>query len=109
MRKIALIVIFLSTLNCVLFAQSESADEPNVPPANSPAPKQKLIIPDLGIECVYVKAGKFRMGSAESGPNDEKPVHQVKIGRGYWMSTCEITQAQWRALMGTLSHALPLG
>jgi len=101
MRKIALIVIFLSTLNSVLYAQSESADEPNVPPANSPTPKQNLIIPGLGVECVYIKAGKFRMGSAESGPNDEKPVHQVKISRGYWMGTCEVTQAQWFALMGT--------
>jgi len=41
------------------------------------------------------------MSSAESGPNDEKPVHQVTISRGYWMRTCEITQAQWGALMGT--------
>jgi len=70
MRKNALIVIFLSTLNRVLFAQSESADEPNVPPASSPASKQKLIIPSLGIECVYIQAGKFRMGSEESGPNE---------------------------------------
>ena len=95
MRKIALIVVFLSTLNCVSFAQAKPAEELNAPP------KQNRIIPDLGIECVYVKAGTFRMGSAESGPNDEKPVHEVKISRGYWMGTCEITQAQWRALMGT--------
>ncbi len=101
MRKIALIVIFLSTLNCVLFAQSESADEPNVPSAGSPASKQNRIIPDLGIECVYVQAGTFKMGSAESGPNDEKPVHDVKISHGFWMVTCEINQAQWRTLMGT--------
>ena len=95
MRTIALIVIFLSILNCALFAQAESADELNAPL------KQNRIIPDLGIECVYVKAGTFQMGSAESGPDDEKPVHQVKISRDYWMGACEITQAQWRALMGT--------
>jgi formylglycine-generating enzyme required for sulfatase activity len=95
MRIIALIVIFLSTLNCVLFAQAESADEPNAPT------KQNWIVPDLGIKCIYIEAGTFQMGSAESGPNDEKPVHEVKISRGYWMGTCEITQAQWLALMGT--------
>jgi len=97
MRRIALVVLFLSNFICLSFAQAEPTDEPNT----TPAPKQILIIPDLGIECVYVKAGTFRMGSAESGPNDEKPVHQVKIRRGYWMGTCEITQAQWLALMGT--------
>ena len=97
MRRIVLVVLFLSNLNCVLFAQAKPAEEPNAPQA----PKQNRIIPDIGIECVYVKAGKFRMGSAESGPNDEKPVHQVEISRDYWMGTCEITQAQWRVLMGT--------
>jgi len=95
MQKIALIIILLSTLYYALFAQVESVDESNN------RPKQKRIIPDLGIECVYIKAGAFRMGSAESGPDDEKPVHQVKISRDYWMGTCEITQAQWLALMGT--------
>jgi len=95
MRTVALIVIFLSILNCVLFAQAESADESNT------HPKQNRTIADLGIECVYIQAGTFQMGSAESGPDDEKPVHQVKINRDFWMSTCEITQAQWLALMGT--------
>lgn len=95
MRTVSLIVLSLSIANCVVFAQAGSPDEPNAPS------EQNLFIPDLGIECIYVKAGTFRMGSAESGPNDEKPVHQVTISRDYWMSACEITQAQWRALMGT--------
>jgi formylglycine-generating enzyme required for sulfatase activity len=95
MRIITIIIIFLSPLNCVLFAQAESADEPNTPS------KKNWIVPDLGIKCTYIESGTFQMGSAESGPNDEKPVHEVKISRGFWMGTCEITQAQWLALMGT--------
>ena len=101
MRRIVLVVLFLSNFNCVSFAQAKPADEPNTPRATRPAPEQNRIIHDLGIECVYVKAGTFRMGSAESGPNDEKPVHEVNISRSFWMGTCEITQAQWLALMGT--------
>ena len=93
--RIALIVVFLSILICFSFTQAKSADEPNIPL------KKNRIIPGLGIKCNYVKAGTFRMGSAESGPNDEKPVHEVNISRSFWMGTCEITQAQWRALMGT--------
>jgi len=100
--RIVLLVLFLSNLNFVSFARAKPADEPNAPS------KKNRIIPDIGIECVYVKAGTFRIGSAESGPNDEKPVHQINISRSFWMGTCEITQAQWRALMGALSHALPL-
>ena len=95
MGRIVIFVIFLTIFNCVSFAQARAADEPNTPP------EQNRIIPDLGIKCVLIEAGTFRMGSAESGPNDEKPVHQVKIGCGYWMGTCEITQAQWHAMMGT--------
>jgi len=95
MRTIVIIVVFLTSLNYVSFSRAKSADELNAPS------KKNRIIPDLDIKCVYVNAGSFRMGSAESGPDDEKPVHQVKISGHYWMSACEITQAQWRALMGT--------
>ncbi len=101
MQKIALVVVFLMILNCMSLSLAKSADESSVPPTTKPGPEENRIIPDLGIKCVYVKAGTFRMGSAESGPNDEKPVHEVQISRGYWMGTCEITQAQWRALMVT--------
>jgi sulfatase modifying factor 1 len=101
MRQTALIIISVSMFGCLSFARAGSVDEPNVPTPTNKAPEQNRIIPDLGIECVHVEAGTFRMGSAESGPNDEKPVRQVKISRDYWMGTCEITQAQWRFLMGT--------
>lgn len=53
MRRIALVVLFLSNLNFVSFVQAKPADEPNAPA------KQNRIIPDLGIECAYVKAGRF--------------------------------------------------
>ena len=53
MRKIGFVIVFLSIFNCMSFAQAKSTDEPNYPP------KQNLIIPGLGIECVYVKAGTF--------------------------------------------------
>ena len=71
MGRIVLVVVFLTIFNCISFAQGKPVDEPNTQPA------QQRIIPDLGIKCVYVKAGTFRMGSTESGPNDEKPVRQV--------------------------------
>ncbi|MDX2043183.1 MAG: SUMF1/EgtB/PvdO family nonheme iron enzyme [Acidobacteriota bacterium] len=58
---------------------------------------------DLGggvrLEMVAVKGGTFSMGSAK-GSSDEKPVHQVTVGN-FWMGKFELTQAQWRAVMGT--------
>jgi formylglycine-generating enzyme required for sulfatase activity len=40
------------------------------------------------------------MGSSQS--EDEKPIHTVKISQGFWMQTTEVTQAQWKAIMGAL-------
>jgi formylglycine-generating enzyme required for sulfatase activity len=62
--------------------------------------RQNRSIADLDMELTLVEAGTFQMGSAESGPNDEKPVHNVTISRDYWMGTHEVTQVQWRVLMG---------
>jgi formylglycine-generating enzyme required for sulfatase activity len=39
------------------------------------------------------------MGSNER--DDEKPVHRVKITKGFWMGKYEVTQEQWEAVMGT--------
>jgi formylglycine-generating enzyme required for sulfatase activity len=39
------------------------------------------------------------MGSANGDP-DERPVHRVRISRGFWMQKTEVTQEQWRRVMG---------
>jgi formylglycine-generating enzyme required for sulfatase activity len=47
-----------------------------------------------------VPAGTFMMGSND-GFNDEKPVHRVTISKPFYMSVYEITQKEWRDVMGT--------
>lgn len=57
----------------------------------------------IGMELVLIPAGTFQMGSPESeeGHNDsEGPVHQVTIGQPFYLGKYEVTQAQWRAVMG---------
>jgi formylglycine-generating enzyme required for sulfatase activity len=58
---------------------------------------------DLGggvkLELVWIPAGEFMMGSND-GDIDEKPVHKVKISRGFWMGKYEVTQEQYAAVMG---------
>ncbi len=51
------------------------------------------------MEFVMVPAGKFMMGSAD-GDTDEKPIHGVTIGRAFYLGRYEVTQYQWRAVMG---------
>jgi formylglycine-generating enzyme required for sulfatase activity len=50
-------------------------------------------------ETVLVEGGTFQMGS-ESGASDEKPVRQVTVS-SFRMGKYEVTQAQYRAVMGT--------
>ena len=61
-----------------------------------------------GIYFVWVPTGKFRMGSTseESAPV-ERPLTQVRISRGFWLGKQEVTQGQWRAVMGTKPSAYP--
>lgn len=46
-----------------------------------------------------IPAGSFEMGS-NSGDGDEKPVHSVRIGKAFALGKTEVTQRQWRAVMG---------
>ncbi len=51
-------------------------------------------------EMVVIPAGSFEMGS-NSGSSDEKPAHSIKIGKAFALAKTEVTQAQWKAIMGS--------
>jgi len=70
-------------------------------------PREKITL-DLGnsvtMELVLAPAGKFLMGSPKTEigrkPN-EGPQRTVTIHKPFYMAATEVTQAQWRAVMGT--------
>ncbi|MBQ5693357.1 MAG: SUMF1/EgtB/PvdO family nonheme iron enzyme [Alistipes sp.] len=53
----------------------------------------------INLNMIYVEGGTFAMGS-NSGESDEKPVYNVTLD-SYYIGETEITQAQWRAVMGS--------
>lgn len=53
---------------------------------------EKWTGPDGGTY-VWVPEGEFSMGSS-NGDSDEKPVHNVRITKGFWLSKYEVTNAQ---------------
>lgn len=58
----------------------------------------------INLEMVAIPPGEFVMGSPASETqrrNDEGGQHKVRIGYWFYMGKFEITQAQWRAIMGT--------
>ena len=73
---------------------------------------------DLGngvsLKLVHIPAGKFKMGNNDTPPEtikkvggkeehltDEYPAHEVTISKPFYMGIYEVTQAQWKAVMGT--------
>lgn len=46
--------------------------------------------------------GDFVMGSPknEPGRDDDETQHKVRLTRGFWLGETEVTQGQWKALMG---------
>jgi outer membrane protein assembly factor BamB/formylglycine-generating enzyme required for sulfatase activity len=61
------------------------------------------------MELVHIPAGTFMMGSpAEERERDyNEDLHQVVLTRDYYLGKTEVTQAQWRAVMGTNPSNFP--
>lgn len=56
----------------------------------------------VGMEFILIPAGAFRMGSTgdDAGEN-ENPVTEVSISRAFYLGKYEVTQKQWKKVMGT--------
>ena len=54
------------------------------------------------MEMIYVAPGTFTMGSPvwEEGRFDSEKQHRVTLTKGYWLGKYEVTQEQWRSVMG---------
>ncbi|AOS45275.1 Serine/threonine-protein kinase pkn1 [Lacunisphaera limnophila] len=66
-----------------------------------PVEGQAFVIPGLELTILPVAAGTYLMGAAKGGSEDERPVTRVTISRPFWLGRTEVTQAQWRAIMGS--------
>ena len=56
----------------------------------------------LNMKMAWVEGGEFVMGCSDEQSNcqgDEKPVRKITLD-GYYISTLEVTQAQWKKVMG---------
>jgi formylglycine-generating enzyme required for sulfatase activity len=64
--------------------------------------KTKTLLLGGGVQMVFVliPPGSFQMGST-SGHEDEKPVHTVTFSDAFYMSRYEVTQEQWKTVMGS--------
>jgi formylglycine-generating enzyme required for sulfatase activity len=57
----------------------------------------------IGMKLKLIPAGTFRMGSlvTEGGRGRDEHQHRVTISKAFYMQTTEVTQGQWKEVMGT--------
>ena len=63
----------------------------------------KTFINSIGMEFVKIPAGSFQMGCSQGDSEcgeDEKPQHKVTISKSFYMGKFEVTQGQWKKVMG---------
>ncbi len=102
-------------------APGDNLSAPRPPTVNSQGIEAGTVRTFDGIEFVFCPAGTFEMGSSmtpdevaakygyeigypEMSPawfDREQPRHRVGFSRPFWLSKCEITKAQWAAVMGS--------
>lgn len=77
--------------------------------SNTNTASDNLVFKVNGVEftMVKVKAGTFTMGATEEQGNNvfindrEKPTHEVTLTNDYYIGETEVTQALWKAVMGS--------
>lgn len=85
---------FLVIFGCFLFL---------FPGVNQGSDASEAITNSLGMKFVFIESGTFMMGSPEDEPeraNHETP-HHVTLTNAFYMQATEVTQGQWRAVMGS--------
>lgn len=95
---------FALTLALVLLALSESAQGAPKAAANATEPLAGATWtePKTGMVFNWIPSDCFIMGSPADEPGrnlDEGPQHEVCLS-GFWLGRTEVTQGQWRAIMG---------
>lgn len=60
---------------------------------------EQSITSSSGIDLILVESGSFKMGSNE-GDTDQQPSHNVRITKDYYIGKYEVTQKEWRTVMG---------
>lgn len=79
----------------------------DIPLVDLPGPEfgLKWEVPYVGIQMVWIEAGEFEMGSQIQElrrlPNEDQQT-RIKFGSPFWIGETEITQSQWRRVMGSV-------
>lgn len=97
LAPVILLAALLALTGCSAPRPLPPSDPP--PPAGVPLTSMKN---SLGMEFLLVPGGDFTMGSpaSETGRDQDERQHEVTLSQGFYLQRTEVTQGQWRAVMG---------
>lgn len=78
-----------------------------VEPPRPSGPPEDLAAKTVGMKMRLVSAGSFLMGSPDSdglAAADEKPRHEVRLTRSFYLGVCEVTVGQFAAFVRDTGH-----
>ncbi len=100
---VACAALALATLASGAISATEGAPSPKAAGASGADREITVVLPgNVPLVLQRIPAGTFTMGSPTSERNrmDDEAQHQVTLTRDYYIGKYEITQGQWRAIMG---------
>jgi formylglycine-generating enzyme required for sulfatase activity len=70
--------------------------------ADITTPAKEVQTNSIGMKFVLIPAGTFMMGSPqdEAGRKDDETLHKVTISEPFYLQSTEVTQGQWKRVMG---------
>jgi formylglycine-generating enzyme required for sulfatase activity len=83
--------------------QPKPEPAPVVKPPVQQKPSKEGFTNSLGMKFVYIPPGTFMMGSPKNTPNNFilEIQQEVTISKSFYIQTTEVTQGQWKAVMGS--------
>jgi formylglycine-generating enzyme len=96
-KLLAAMFVALLMVGCGEEAQKEAKDESAAPLG------ENFTVPDLNLTMIWVEPGTFMMGSPETEEmrRKDETQHQVTLTEGFYLGKYEVTQAQWKRVMGS--------
>jgi formylglycine-generating enzyme required for sulfatase activity len=85
------------------------SNQPRGPLAQTGTEQDSSFTNSVGMQFVRIPAGSFMMGSPDNdreAQHFEKPQHQVTISKPFYIGRYEVTQEQWKVVMGSNPYTL---
>jgi formylglycine-generating enzyme required for sulfatase activity len=104
MKKLFLVSFALFFIGCLSSSPTTDPSTSKQFDPNSVRSMTRKLKSNIEITVNFVPPGSFMMGSPENetGRDADETLHKVRLTKGFYMQTTEVTNAQWKAVMDSV-------